>query len=149
MHYTQQDRARLSKELGIKGAVFGLIFAAYVAFCAYCLSARLQLVCQLVSLVGLAAYFFFFSVYLLPPLRYRRFLKDVFEARRHERELTFVRVEPDLDVREGLRFHPVIVLDDEGFEHRLYWDERKPLTELTPGQPVRLTVFGQVIVAMD
>jgi hypothetical protein len=149
MHYSREDLDRLNRELKKKGVLFGVVLALYIALSVYFVIARLQLLCTIVSLIVLPVYFFLFAVFLLPPIRYHRFLRDVFEARRHERELVFLRSEPDADVRDGVRFRPIIVLDEDGFEHRLYWDELKPLPPLEEGQKLKLTTFGQSIVALD
>lgn len=149
MHYSQEDFKLLGGELRRKGFLFGGIFAVYLAFSIYCVIARLEMACTIVSAIFLPIFFFFFCVYLMPPIRYHRFLRDVFESRRHERELIFLRYEPDIDVREGVRFYPVIVLDNEGYEHRLYWDELKERLPLVEGQEIRVTTFGQNIVALE
>ena len=149
MHYSQEDLDRLNRELKIKSLFFIIAFVLYLVLSVYFVIARLQLICTLVTLIVLPVYFFLFAVFLLPPLRYHRFLRDVFEARRHDRELIFLRVEPDIDVRDGVRFRPIIVLDEEGFEHRLYWDELKPLPSFEEGQVLHLTTFGQSIVAVE
>lgn len=149
MHYTQQDIQQNKQELNKKGLCFLAALLLYLAASIYFVIARQQFACTLFSLVILPGIFFCFAVYLLPPLRYARFLRDVFEARRHEHRFTFTHFEPDLNTRDGVSFYPMIVTDDEGFEHRLYWDSQKPLPTLTQGQQITVTTFGQSIVELE
>ncbi len=149
MEYNQGDYDVLKREINKKLLVFGLVVAAYLTGVSMLFSMRLQFACMSFTFVAGSIIIFFAYIYLVPPLKYRKFLKEMHSGQQRESLGEFVRIEEDETFREGVSFYPFITVDDEGFEHRFYWDAQKPLPQIEPGAKVNVTTYGQSIKRLD
>lgn len=149
MEYTSNDFAALKREVTRKLLLFGFFAAAYLGGCLAFFVLRWEAACSLFTLFAGAVLIFFIYVYLAPPLRYRSFLKEMQRGQQRVGKGELVRVEQDEDVRDGLPFRPLITLDENGFEHRYYWDVQKPLPQIQPGAKLIVTTYGQNIKKLE
>lgn len=149
MEYTQQDYDAIKSEVNKKLLLFGLIAAAAAAVTTVLFVQRIQWACYLFTFFAMSALAFFIFIYLVPPLRYRKFIKEMNAGQQRVNELRFICIEEGEDVRDGLPFRPFIAEDAEGYQHRYYWDVQKPLPEIKEGTMVRLTTYGQSIKKME
>ncbi|MGI5900167.1 MAG: hypothetical protein ACOX8S_09655 [Christensenellales bacterium] len=149
MEYNQKDYNALKIELNKKLLLFGLIMAIYIAGCSALFSMRLQFACMSFTFIVGSVIIFFAYIYLVPPLKYRKFLREMNSGQQRENIGDFMRIEEDQAIREGLPFYPFITIDEEGFEHRYYWDAQKPLLQIEPGTKVKITTYGQSIKRLE
>lgn len=149
MEYNRSDFSALKSEINKKLLIFGLITAAYLTGGWKLFSMRLQFACMSYSFIVGSIIIFFAYIYLMPPLKYRKFLKEMHNGQQRENLGEFLRIEEDQAVREGLAFYPFITMDEDGFEHRYYWDAQKPLPQIEPGAKLKITTYGQSIKRLE
>ena len=149
MEYGAEDFSAIKSEINKKLLLFGFLTAAYLGIAIALFMARMQLACTTFTFFAGAVLIFFIYVYLVPPVIYRRFLKEMHKGQQRENFGEYVRIEEDLAVREGLSFKAMITVDEEGFEHRYYWDVQKPLPHIEAGTSVKIITYGQSIKKLE
>ena len=149
MEYTAEDYSAIKKEVNKKLAIFAVIAGVIIGCIGVMFWLRWQAACYWATFIVGGAYIFFAYIYLVPPVRYRRFLNEVANGQQRITEVRFLRFEEGEDVRDGLPFRGCITEDGEGYQHRYYWDVQKPLPEIEEGVAIRLTTYGQSIKKME
>ena len=149
MEYTKEDFGAVKSEINKKLLIFGLLTVAYIGICALLFVRRMELACTLFTFFAGAPLIFFIYVYLVPPVVYRRFLKEMHKGQQRENFGDFARIEEDVAVRDGLNFLPLIIIGEEGFEHRFYWDVQKPTPDIAVGARLKITTYGQSIKKLE
>ncbi len=149
MEYTREDHMALRSELRKKGLLFAGLGALVLAGIITLFVLRLQAACMFFTFFSVSAFAFFAYAYLAPPLAYRKYLKEMQRGQQRINRGVFVRVEPGEDVRDGLPCRPRITADDEGVEHRFYFDCNKILPNIEPGARLIVYTYGQSIKKLE
>ena len=96
---------------------------------------------------------FYADIFCAPLVRYRRLVRTALSGRSHERDLEFLRVEPDRSVVDGVACSSLIFLGDPdkhgSREMLLYWDQELPLPELRPGEIYSVRFTGKNIIGIQ
>lgn len=92
---------------------------------------------------------FYADLYLLPAVRYRRFLLQIGEGLRRETEAEIVEIEDREQMQDGASVRPLHVRLTDGSE-RLFWiNVRKQAQIPAPGTRVRLQSCGRHVTAVE
>ena len=95
---------------------------------------------------------FFVDLFCLPVARYKALVSSALTGRTHTAVMTFVRIEPDLSMIDGVPCRGLIFLgepDKHGTREQLYyWDNALPLPELVPDTDVEIRYTGKNIIAL-
>ena len=148
MLYTQADFDKNNAEVSKKLRIFGILFAAYIIILGVLFYFRLEALTSIATFVLGCPFIFFAYVYLIPPMKYKKFLKEMQKGREHVNEGCFQGFESAY-LRDGIMVRPMVIIDDEGFEHRSYWDEEKPLPNIEEGVKIKVTTYGQNIKNLE
>ncbi len=94
-------------------------------------------------------FYFALDMLAMPCVRYGRFLRDIHEGRSRKIQAGFVSVSGQPRPQNGVAFYDVLVREDGADADRLlYYDAKKPLPALKPGQRLDIESFGNYIIAL-
>ncbi len=127
--------------------VRGLLLAVGVllAVCVALLVMRQQLAVSLLTLFAGAAILVWWDAVLLPHVMYARYLKDLKASLIKQTDGLYCGCDVGVAVRDGVRFHPLTLQDEEGIERLFYLDERFPLPSIAAGAAVTIEHSGQYV----
>lgn len=147
MHYTKEDLAAAKSEATKKTVFSWLYLALLVGGVVTFAILRWQTACSAWVLILGCAGIFLGCTYVLPSLRYNKYLREMMASTRsHIRTGTFTLLEEDESTYEKLPVHALILTDEEGEPHRFYLDVQKSLPEhIQKGDRLTLVTFGQSV----
>ena len=139
---------KLKKRWILTGVVSALLLAAFV----WSVVIRVEwLSVLLLALLGVFL-IFFIEMFCRPLLNYRKLVVSALSGRSHDREMEYVRTEPDVSSVDGVSCLSLIFLGDAdkhgSREQLLYWDEEIPLPALQEGQSYTVRFTGRNIIAI-
>jgi hypothetical protein len=139
---------KLKKRWILTGVVSALLLAAFV----WSVVIRVEwLSILLLALLGVFL-IFFIEMFCRPLLNYRKLVVSALSGRSHDREMEYVRTEPDVSSVDGVSCLSLIFLGDAdkhgSREQLLYWDEEIPLPALQEGQSYTVRFTGRNIIAI-
>ena len=139
---------KLKKRWILTGVVSALLLAAFV----WSVVIRVEwLSIVLLALLGIFL-IFFIEMFCRPLLNYRKLVVSALSGRSHDREMEYVRTEPDVSSVDGVSCLSLIFLGDAdkhgSREQLLYWDEEIPLPALQEGQSYTVRFTGRNIIAI-
>ncbi len=139
---------KLKKRWILTGIVSALLLAAFV----WSVVIRVEwLSVLLLALLGVFL-IFFIEMFCRPLLNYRKLVVSALSGRSHDREMEYVRTEPDVSSVDGVSCLSLIFLGDAdkhgSREQLLYWDEEIPLPALQEGQSYTVRFTGRNIIAI-
>ena len=145
--YSEQDRIAVSRRIRVDciviAAVAALLLAAYIAG----LVARVRWLTTASGVLLFTASAFGVIYFLMPKLRYRRFLADLSRGLTHEMAGSVVSVADAAQEQDGARVLPVhILLDAEQDERIVYLNASKRALFPGAGAHVRLRLCGRHIL---
>ena len=140
---------RLKKRWILVGIVSALLLAGFV----WSVSVRAEwLSIVLVVLLG-AFLVFYIEMFCRPLLDYRKLMVSALSGRSHDRDMEYVRTEPDSSSVDGVSCRSLIFLGDPdrhgSREQLLYWDAEIPLPALQEGQACTVRYTGRNIIAIS
>ena len=140
---------RLKKRWILVGIVSALLLAGFVW------SAAIRVEWLSVLLVVLIGGFlvFYIEMFCRPLLDYRKLMVSALSGRSHDRDMEYVRTEPDSSSVDGVSCRSLIFLGDPdrhgSREQLLYWDAEIPLPALQEGQSCTVRYTGRNIIAIS
>ena len=139
---------KLKKRWILTGVVSALLLVAFV----WSVVIRVEwLSILLLALLGVFL-IFFIEMFCRPLLNYRKLVVSALSGRSHDREMEYVRTEPDVSSVDGVSCLSLIFLGDAdkhgSREQLLYWDEEIPLPALQEGQSYTVRFTGRNIIAI-
>ena len=139
---------RLKKRWILVGIVSALLLAGFV----WSVAVRAEwLSIVLVVLLG-AFLVFYIEMFCRPLLDYRKLMVSALSGRSHDRDMEYVRTEPDSSSVDGVSCRSLIFLGDAdkhgSREMLLYWDEEIPLPFLQEGTTYTVRYTGRNIIAI-
>ena len=140
---------RLKKRWILVGIVSALLLAGFV----WSVAVRAEwLSIVLVVLLG-AFLVFYIEMFCRPLLDYRKLMVSALSGRSHDRDMEYVRTEPDSSSVDGVSCRSLIFLGDAdkhgSREMLLYWDEEIPLPVLEEGKTYTVRYTGRNIIAIS
>ena len=140
---------RLKKRWILVGIVSALLLAGFV----WSVAVRAEwLSIVLVILLG-AFLVFYIEMFCRPLLDYRKLMVSALSGRSHDRDMEYVRTEPDSSSVDGVSCRSLIFLGDAdkhgSREMLLYWDEEIPLPVLEEGKTYTVRYTGRNIIAIS
>lgn len=144
-----EEEINLAKKNMMRRLVIGillilLVIAALVVFTSLRMLAASMIVCTVLFLLT----FYYWSVKLMPHIRYILWLRDMKRGRHHETLCRFVSVSDGTVLRDGVNVHEMIVRvdDTEDGERMFFWDDDKKLPGYAEGQDLKIESFGNYVV---
>ena len=140
---------RLKKRWILAGIVAALLLAGFV----WSAAVRVEwLSVVLVVLIG-GFLIFYIEMFCRPLLDYRKLMVSALSGRSHDRDMEYVRTEPDSSSVDGVSCRSLIFLGDAdkhgSREMLLYWDEEIPLPALQEGKTYSVRYTGRNIIAIS
>ena len=140
---------RLKKRWILVGIVSALLLAGFV----WSAAVRVEwLSVVFVVLIG-AFLVFYIEMFCRPLLDYRKLMVSALSGRSHDRDMEYVRTEPDSSSVDGVSCRSLIFLGDAdkhgSREMLLYWDEEIPLPALQEGKTYTVRFTGRNIIAIS
>ena len=140
---------RLKKRWILVGIVSALLLAGFV----WSAAVRVEwLSVVLVVLIG-GFLVFYIEMFCRPLLDYRKLVVSALAGRSHDRDMEYVRTEPDSSSVDGVSCRSLIFLGDAdkhgSREMLLYWDEEIPLPALQEGKTYTVRFTGRNIIAIS
>ena len=140
---------RLKKRWILVGIVSALLLAGFV----WSAAVRVEwLSVVLVVLIG-AFLVFYIEMFCRPLMDYRKLMVSALSGRSHDRDMEYVRTEPDSSSVDGVSCRSLIFLGDAdkhgSREMLLYWDEEIPLPALQEGKTYSVRYTGRNIIAIS
>ena len=140
---------KLKKRWILVGIVSALLLAGFV----WSAAVRVEwLSVLLVVLIG-GFLVFYIEMFCRPLLDYRKLMVSALSGRSHDRDMEYVRTEPDSSSVDGVSCRSLIFLGDAdkhgSREMLLYWDEEIPLPALQEGKTYTVRYTGRNIIAIS
>lgn len=144
--YSEQDllqiNARIKKNLWVLLPVLAVLIAIYVAG----LVAAVEWLVMVMGALIFVAGCYGIAAYLLPNVRYRRFLLDMQAGLSRDMRGRIVSITDQEDLQDGVRVLPVhIFLESEQDERIVYLNASKSAGFPQPGTDVELHCYGRHI----
>jgi len=144
--YTEQDKLEIRQRIRKYTVILGILLAALLTLYVIGMIQRWEIGVMVIAAAIFAVICFMLSMFLLPCLRYKRFLKDMTEGLSREMVGSIVEISEQEDYQDGVRVYPVrILLKEEQDERIVYINVSK--ADRMPGKDVnvRLNCFGRHI----
>jgi len=151
--YTDESYNSVHQQLSRRLILLGVILAVLLGVFIYAMIIRTEWLAMVaLSLAGCFAVFYS-DLFCAPLLRYGRLVRSALSGRSHEKELEFVRVDPDPSVVDGVTRRCITFLGDPdkhgSREMTLYWDAELPLPQWTQGETVNILYNGRSIIGFQ
>ena len=150
MLYTEADAANARNR--VKKNTWTLIVPLCALLIAYAIFTVLGVRwAMLIALLAAFAWTVFYSdLYLLPEIRYKRFLNQMAEGLRRTTDAVIAGIESAEQPQDGAQVLPVRVELADGSGERLFWLDARKADQLPPiGTRVRLESCGRHITAFE
>ena len=153
MFYTkkmlEENKLRLRREL-IKMLLAALPF---LALCAAGFAVRNQVVCTLGMVLACAVVIFIGDLYVMPAVRYGKFLRELFSGLTRKTAGALVRIGDEDVYEDGVNFHEMIIniyedMAPEG-ERRFLIEPGLPVDAGLIGRDVAVTSHDKVVLAVE
>ncbi len=150
--YSDQSYLSIDRQLKRRLVLLFAVLAVLLGIFVWAMTARIQwLAIVSASLAGCFAVFFA-DLFCAPLVRYRRLVRSALNGRSHEKDLEYVRTEPDRSVVDGVACSSLIFLGDPdkhgSREMLLYWDRELPAPDLEPGTVYTVSFTGRNIIGI-
>ena len=150
--YTAEMLESLNGTLKKRWILAGIVSALLLAGFIWSAAVRMEwLSVVLVVLLG-AFLIFYIEMFCRPLLDYRKLMVSALSGRSHDRDMEYVRTEPDSSSVDGVSCRSLIFLGDAdkhgSREMLLYWDEEIPLPVLEEGKTYSVRYTGRNIIAI-
>ena len=151
--YTAEMLESLNRKLKKRWILAGIISALLLAGFVWSVAVRVEWL-SVVLIVLLSVFLIFFiEMFCRPLLDYRKLVVSALAGRSHDRDMEYVRTEPDSSSVDGISCHSLIFLGDPdkhgSREMLLYWDEEIPLPALQEGKTYTVRFTGRNIIAIS
>ena len=151
--YSAEMLASLDGRLKKRWILLGIISALLLAGFVWSVAVRMEwLSVLLVVLIG-GFLVFYIEMFCRPLLDYRKLMVSALSGRSHDRDMEYVRTEPDSSSVDGVSCRSLIFLGDAdkhgSREMLLYWDEEIPLPALQEGKTYTVRYTGRNIIAIS
>ena len=151
--YTAEMLESLNGRLKKRWILVGLVSALLLAGFVWSAAVRVEwLSVVLVVLIG-GFLIFYIEMFCRPLLDYRKLMVSALSGRSHDRDMEYVRTEPDSSSVDGVSCRSLIFLGDAdkhgSREMLLYWDEEIPLPALQEGKTYSVRYTGRNIIAIS
>ena len=151
--YTDQSLAVLNRQLNARLAVLLSGAAVLLGLFIWAMAARIEWLAAVSACVAGCFAVFYADIFCAPLVRYRRLVRSALSGRNHERDLEFLRLEPDRSVVDGVACSSLIFLGDPdkhgSREMLLYWDQELPMPELKSGEVYTVRYTGKNITGIQ
>ena len=151
--YTAEMLESLNRKLKKRWILAGIISALLLAGFVWSVAVRVEWL-SVVLIVLLSVFLIFFiEMFCRPLLDYRKLVVSALAGRSHDRDMEYVRTEPDSSSVDGISCRSLIFLGDPdkhgSREMLLYWDEEIPLPALQEGKTYTVRFTGRNIIAIS
>ena len=150
--YTAEMLESLNGTLKKRWILVGIVSALLLAGFVWSAAVRVEWL-SVVFVVLLGAFLvFYIEMFCRPLLDYRKLMVSALSGRSHDRDMEYVRTEPDSSSVDGVSCRSLIFLGDAdkhgSREMLLYWDEEIPLPVLQEGKTYTVRYTGRNIIAI-
>ena len=150
--YTAEMLESLNGTLKKRWILVGIVSALLLAGFVWSVAVRVEWL-SVVFVVLLGAFLvFYIEMFCRPLLDYRKLMVSALSGRSHDRNMEYVRTEPDSSSVDGVSCRSLIFLGDAdkhgSREMLLYWDEEIPLPVLQEGKTYAVRYTGRNIIAI-
>ena len=146
--YVSVDR-QLKRRLVLLFAVLAVLLGVFV----WAMITRTEWLAALAACLAGCFGIFFADLFCAPLVRYRRLVRSALSGRNHEKNMEFVRTEPDRSMVDGVACSSLIFLGDPdkhgSREMLLYWDREIPQPDLEPGRIYSVKYTGKNITGIQ
>ena len=151
--YTAEMLESLNGTLKKRWILVGIVSALLLVGFVWSAAVRVEwLSVVLVVLIG-GFLIFYIEMFCRPLLDYRKLMVSALSGRSHDRDMEYVRTEPDSSSVDGVSCRSLIFLGDAdkhgSREMLLYWDEGIPLPALQEGKTYSVRYTGRNIIAIS
>ena len=151
--YTAEMLESLNGTLKKRWILVGIVSALLLAGFVWSAAVRAEWL-SVVFVVLLGAFLvFYIEMFCRPLLDYRKLMVSALSGRSHDRDMEYVRTEPDSSSVDGVSCRSLIFLGDAdkhgSREMLLYWDEEIPLPALQEGKTYSVRYTGRNIIAIS
>ena len=140
---------QLKRRLVLLSAVLAILLGVFV----WAMVARIEWLAAVSACVAGCFAVFYADIFCVPLVRYRRLVRSALSGRNHERDLEFLRPEPDRSMVDGVACSSLIFLGDPdrhgSREMLLYWDREIPQPDLEPGTVYTVKYTGRNIIGIQ
>ena len=144
--YTERDMADIRRRIRRDGLALALATAALLAAYVAGILLRVKPLMLAAGVLLVMAVIFFVSFFLLPDLRYRRFLVEMGEGLMHEAAGSVLSVSGEPEYQDGARVLRVhLMLDEPRDERILYLNASKRDMMPPTGTQARFKLYGRHI----
>lgn len=151
--YSDQRYADIHRQLNRRLAVLIAILVVLLGVFVYAMVVRTEWLAMVSATVAGCFAVFFWDLFCAPLSRYRRLVRSALTARHHDKEMEFVRIEPEPSAVDGVSCRGMIFLGDPdkhgSRETLLYWDQELPLPELEAGRVYTVRYTGKNIIGIQ
>ena len=145
--YSEWDMADANRRIRKCWLALAIAVATLLAMYVAGLALRLKGLVYVPGVLLVASVTFICAFYLLPELRYRRFLVDMGQGLTRDMEARVLSIDADAALQDGVRVHPVHILLAEPEDERIvYLNTSKRDRFPGVGATVRLHLYGRHIV---
>ena len=151
--YTAEMLESLNRKLKKRWILAGIISALLLAGFVWSVAVRVEWLSVVLSVLLSVFLIFFIEMFCRPLLDYRKLVVSALAGRSHDRDMEYVRTEPDSSSVDGISCRSLIFLGDPdkhgSREMLLYWDEEIPLPALQEGKTYTVRFTGRNIIAIS
>ena len=151
--YSEQSFLAVDRQLKRRLVLLFAVVAVLLGIFIWAMVARIEWLAAVSACVAGCFAVFYADIFCVPLVRYRRLVRSALSGRNHERDLEFLRPEPDRSVVDGVACSSLIFLGDPdkhgSREMLLYWDQELPMPELKPGEVYTVRYTGKNITGIQ
>ena len=151
--YSDQSFLAVDRQLKRRLVLLFAVLAVLLAVFIWAMIARTEWLAAVSACLAGCFAVFYADMFCAPLARYRRLVRTALSGRNHERDLEFLRLEPDRSVVDGVACSSLIFLGDPdkhgSREMLLYWDQELPMPELKAGSAYTVRYTGRNIIGIQ
>ena len=151
--YSDQSFLAVDRQLKRRLVLLFAVLAVLLAVFIWAMIARTEWLAVVSACLAGCFAVFYADMFCAPLARYRRLVRTALSGRNHERDLEFLRLEPDRSVVDGVACSSLIFLGDPdrhgSREMLLYWDRELPAPDLEPGAVYTVKYTGKNIIGIQ
>ena len=151
--YSDQSFLAVDRQLKRRLVLLFAVLAVLLAVFIWAMIARTEWLAAVSACLAGCFAVFYADMFCAPLARYRRLVRTALSGRNHEKDLEFLRLEPDRSVVDGVACSSLIFLGDPdrhgSREMLLYWDREIPMPDLEPGKVYTVKYTGKNITGIQ
>lgn len=158
--YSEKDYSETNSQFTKHIIIEAVVIVVFVTAIVLCLSLlrKLWLIIALCAVGGVLAMFILMNK-IMPWFRYKAYLKDIKEGKRHEMDCEFLSSSDDTRMSDGVKFHDFIISlgkqideatgEEVDNERKLFFDADKEMPKYEAGKKLHIKTFGSYILSID